>query len=229
MTEPMSTTQLACTLPPLLALQQVSRRVGQGRHAHFELRVDAHLAQPAVIGVFGPNGAGKSTLMSLIAGKADPSTGQVLVRGLPLGGIRRQQRARLVRYHAQPHMAQAQAGWSGVAMALRPRDWYLDARELWRDFWRGSAPPGGPHIHLFDEPPLEPPYGGLLFDRFAQLRKQGHLVMFSTHPSEPWHLKLIKGVCDAYVFVQDGELRFIDSFEQFMADPDVADYLGALR
>ncbi|MES2582650.1 MAG: ATP-binding cassette domain-containing protein [Pseudomonadota bacterium] len=184
--------------------------------------------QAAVIGVFGANGAGKSTLMDLIAGKVDPTSGRVQVKGHGLGSIRRDERNRLVRHHAQPHLAQPQTGRL-AAMRLWPRDWISIAREAVRDLVRRKAPVGDPQVFVYDEPPLEPPYGALLFDRFVHLRDKGNLVFFSAHPHTHWHLKAIRDVCDRYVFIEHGRPSFLNSFEEFMSHPGVADYLRPLK
>jgi ABC-type multidrug transport system ATPase subunit len=42
------------------------------------------LASPSLIGLVGPNGAGKSTLMKLLTANLLPSSGEILVDGLPL-------------------------------------------------------------------------------------------------------------------------------------------------
>jgi ABC-2 type transport system ATP-binding protein len=46
-------------------------------------RVDIDLLKGEVLGLIGPNGAGKSTLLLLLAGLIPPTSGQVLIDGLP--------------------------------------------------------------------------------------------------------------------------------------------------
>ena len=47
---------------------------------------DVNLAIPAgrMVGILGPNGAGKSTLLKLVTGELKPTTGQILLDGVPL-------------------------------------------------------------------------------------------------------------------------------------------------
>lgn len=213
---------------PFLELRNVLRRHGSGRTVQYELRADLAFERAEVVGVFGSTGSGKSTLMDLMAGRVDPTDGQARVRGHDLRTIRREQRRRLVHHRAQPRLAAPQAG-RAQALALRPRDLYHSAREAVLDLVRGPAPEGGPHVHIFDEPPLEQPYGGLFFERFRRLRSEGALVLFSAHPFEPWHLQRIREVCDRYLFVQEGRLTLLDSFQEFMGHPDVADYMSGLK
>jgi ABC-2 type transport system ATP-binding protein len=46
--------------------------------------INLTLASPSLIGLVGPNGAGKSTLMKLLTANLLPSSGDILVDGLPL-------------------------------------------------------------------------------------------------------------------------------------------------
>lgn len=218
------------TLPgtPFLELKNVLRQHSSRQRIHYELRVDLAFEKAEVIGVFGPNGAGKSTLMDLMAGRIDPTDGHVKVRGHALRTIRRDERRRLVHHRCQPRLAAPQVG-RFEPLVLRPRDLYLSAREALLDLTRRPAPEGVPQVHIFDEPPLEQPYGGLVFQRFDRLRSEGGLVLFSAHPSEPWHLQRIREVCDRYLFVQEGRLTLMNGFDEFMAHADVVDYLSALK
>lgn len=70
--------------PPLLEVQQLSRRFG-GLLAVDQL--DLHVNAGEILGVIGPNGAGKSTTFSMIAGALPPSSGNVLFNGEPLTGL----------------------------------------------------------------------------------------------------------------------------------------------
>ncbi|HZX26562.1 MAG TPA: ABC transporter ATP-binding protein, partial [Telluria sp.] len=48
--------------------------------------VDLDLAQGRMVGLIGHNGAGKSTLFKLMLGLTPPTTGEILVKGVPIGG-----------------------------------------------------------------------------------------------------------------------------------------------
>jgi ABC-type multidrug transport system ATPase subunit len=204
---------------PLLELRQLLKQHTRSRfplsrasrQVQFELRVDWCVQQPAVIGLFGPNGAGKSTLLELIAGLDAPTSGRVLCHGRDIHRVKVAQRRLLVDHHPQPHQNRRHR------KPLRP-DWLL-----------APAHSSAPRIHFFDEPPMDEWYVGLLFDRFVALREQGHLVIFCTHPTTAVHMKLIQGACDSYLFLQDGHLRPIATFDDLMGDAEVADYLGAVR
>lgn len=46
--------------------------------------VNMTMASPSLVGLVGPNGAGKSTLMKLLTANLLPSSGEILIDGLPL-------------------------------------------------------------------------------------------------------------------------------------------------
>lgn len=215
--------------PPILTLDRVvCHHLGRRRVVQHEVRANLAFDREEVIGLFGPNGAGKSTLLDLMAGRIDPTQGSVSVRGQGLHAIRREQRYRLVRHRSQPRLASPQAGRFDP-LVLRPSELLRTAREAWLNLRRNAAPAGDPHVHLFDEPPLERPYGELMFERFRRLRAEGALVLFSAHPTEPWHLERIGEVCDRFLFMKDGRVTEMANYAEFRAHAEVIDYLRAFR
>ncbi len=42
------------------------------------------IESPSLIGLLGPNGAGKSTLMKLLVAELIPTSGEILIDGVPL-------------------------------------------------------------------------------------------------------------------------------------------------
>ncbi|QFU14886.1 ABC transporter ATP-binding protein [Microvirga thermotolerans] len=63
--------------------------------------IDLALAPGRLTVVVGPNGAGKSTLLRALAGLLAPSSGSVLLSGVPVGRLRAAERARSVAYLPQ--------------------------------------------------------------------------------------------------------------------------------
>jgi len=81
-----------------LEMQHVSKVYGEGAaevHAlrGIELSVDAG----QLVAVMGPSGSGKSTLLTIAGSLEEPTSGEVLVDGEPLGAMSPNERARLRR------------------------------------------------------------------------------------------------------------------------------------
>lgn len=83
---------------PTLELQAVSRVHGSG-HVRVDALVDANLlVEPGkMVAVMGPSGSGKTTLLSLAGGLDSPTSGSVLIEGVPLTHMSVSQLARLRR------------------------------------------------------------------------------------------------------------------------------------
>ncbi|PCI41444.1 MAG: hypothetical protein COB51_14010, partial [Moraxellaceae bacterium] len=87
-----------------------------------------------------------------------------------------------------------------------------------------------PMIHLFDEPQFntQDGYIGFMLDFFKKLRSENRLVFLCVHPNEPFHVQIMREICEQYIFVQKGSVQQADSYDTLLQDPGVRDYLGAL-
>jgi simple sugar transport system ATP-binding protein len=65
---------------PILELRNITKRFG-GLIALSDVSIKVHEAE--VVAIMGDNGAGKSTLMKVVAGVHAPSSGELLLRGVP--------------------------------------------------------------------------------------------------------------------------------------------------
>src|SRR4051794_13127526 len=73
---------------PVVKGTGVVRRYGDGDTAVNALRgVSVDIAQARLTAVMGPSGSGKSTLMHILAGLDKPSSGEVSVAGVDIGGL----------------------------------------------------------------------------------------------------------------------------------------------
>lgn len=63
------------------------RNLCKAYHKGKDVLLNMNIEIPAgkIVGLLGPNGCGKSTLIKIIAGVLQPSSGEVLVNGLPVG------------------------------------------------------------------------------------------------------------------------------------------------
>ena len=68
---------------PILECRNLSKSYGQSDLALNNFSIA--LPRGKVIGLLGPNGSGKTTLIKLIAGLLTPTSGELLVNGMPIG------------------------------------------------------------------------------------------------------------------------------------------------
>src|SRR5258708_4016119 len=81
-----------------LELRQVSKTYGEGPAEVHALRgVDLKVEAGALVAVMGPSGSGKSTLLTIAGSLEEPTDGEVLVAGMALASMSRNERARLRR------------------------------------------------------------------------------------------------------------------------------------
>jgi len=85
-------------------------------------------------------------------------------------------------------------------------------------------------VHLFDEPQFnrQDGYIGFMLDFFRKLRGEGRLVFLCVHPQEPFHLQILREICERFIFVRKGTVTQMPSYEAMLADDEVRSYLGAL-
>ena len=82
----------------VLELRGVSKTYGQGAaEVHALSNVDLSVGAGAMVAVMGPSGSGKSTLLTIAGSLEDPTSGEVLVGGVALSGMSRNDKARLRR------------------------------------------------------------------------------------------------------------------------------------
>jgi putative ABC transport system ATP-binding protein len=82
----------------LLELLQVSKSYGEGETAVRALEdIDLSLEPGHLVAVMGPSGSGKSTLLTIAGSLEDPTSGDVLIEGVSLARMSRNERARLRR------------------------------------------------------------------------------------------------------------------------------------
>ena len=75
---------------PVVRLENVSKSFSTGEVKVEALRqVDLDIAAGEFIVVLGPSGSGKTTLLNLVGGIDSPTEGEVIVEGMPIGGLGR--------------------------------------------------------------------------------------------------------------------------------------------
>jgi putative ABC transport system ATP-binding protein len=80
--------------------RDVARHYGEGETAVHALRgIDLDVESEHLTAVMGPSGSGKSTLMHILAGLDKPSSGEVVVAGIDIGGLDDTELTKLRRDH----------------------------------------------------------------------------------------------------------------------------------
>src|SRR5689334_19674983 len=80
------------SMPPILALDKISKRFGAVVVAE---GIDLVLAEGEALGIIGPNGAGKTTLFGIMTGAIAPDAGRVLFQGADITRVGAAQRCRM--------------------------------------------------------------------------------------------------------------------------------------
>jgi ABC-type Na+ transport system ATPase subunit NatA len=175
----------------------------------FRLAASFTVEEPAIVGVMGPNGSGKTTLFELITGSNTPTAGRVVVAGQDIHRVKARSRDRLAIHYHQSYQ---------VRKFKRNRP----------DFLLQPARSSYPMVHLFDEPQFntQDGYIGFMLDFFRRLRSDGRVVFLCLHPTESYHLEILREVCERFVFVEKGRISLHPNFAALEADARVSAYLG---
>jgi ABC-type Na+ transport system ATPase subunit NatA len=197
----------------LLSVEGLAKRYTRGwlkKQTTFSLEASFSVEKPEIIGVMGPNGSGKTTLFELITGSNAPSAGRVLCMGQDIHRVKTRQRDRLAIHYHQSYQ---------VRHFRRSRPDFLLERPK-TDF---------PMVHLFDEPQFntQDGYIGFMLDFFRRLRAEGRVVFLCLHPTERYHLDILREVCERFIFVEQGRISLHPNFDALSADGRVASYLGS--
>ncbi len=199
---------------PILVVDGLRKVYTKGafrRRPTFTLEADFRVERPAIVGVMGPNGSGKTTLFELITGSNAPTAGRVLCAGREIHKVRSDERDRLaIHYHQSYQVRHFKRRLPNVLLQRAGHDY--------------------PMVHLFDEPQFntQDGYIGFMLDFFRRLRSEGRLVFVCLHPNEPFHLELLREICERYIFVLAGRLTHAPDFDALVAEPEVKSYLGRL-
>ena len=199
---------------PLLKVEGLQKRYyarGWRRRETFSLVADLVVEAPQTIGVMGPNGSGKTTLFELLTGSNTPSAGRVLIDGRDVHRIRYRERDRLAIHYHQSYQVRAY-------------------RRTLPAFLLERASRDRPLVHLFDEPQfsIQDGYIGFMLDFFRKLRRDGNVVFLCVHPNEPFHLEILREVCERYLFVNRGTVTQLADFGALTAHEPARAYLGRL-
>jgi ABC-type Na+ transport system ATPase subunit NatA len=193
----------------ILSVEGLVKEYRRRWKATFRLEASFAVEKPEIVGVMGPNGSGKTTLFELITGSNTPSAGRVLVAGQDIHRVKARSRDRLAIHYHQSYQ---------VRRFKRNRP----------DFLLEPARSSYPMVHLFDEPQFntQDGYIGFMLDFFRRLRSEDRVVFLCLHPTERYHLEILREVCERFVFVEKGRISLHPNFAALEADARVSAYLG---
>jgi ABC-type multidrug transport system ATPase subunit len=199
--------------PPILVLDRVRKVYARGwlrRQVTFSIEADLVFDRPEIVGMLGPNGAGKTTLFELMTGSNVPTAGRVLCLGRDIHRIKYRQRDRLAIHYHQSYQVRR-------------------FRRTLPSFLLAPAPTASPVVHLFDEPQLntQDGYIGFMLDFFRRLRAEGRLVLLCLHPTEAYHVEILRSVCDRFLFVHGGRVTAAPDLDGLLRDDAARAYLAS--
>jgi hypothetical protein len=67
-----------------------------------------------------------------------------------------------------------------------------------------------------------------MLDFFRRLKAEGKVVFVCLHPNEPYHVEVMRELCERFIFVHRGRLSHGGSIEDLGRLPQFRDYLGSL-
>jgi len=196
----------------LLAVENVVKEYRRGalrREVTFRLEASFAVDKPEIVGVLGPNGSGKTTLFELITGSNLPTAGRVLCMGQDIHAVKARERDRLAIHYHQSYQVRR-------------------FRRRKPEFLLAPANSDYPMVHLFDEPQfnVQDGYIGFMLDFFRRLKGEGRAVFVCVHPTERYHLDILREVCERFIFVEKGKIALFSEYAAALADARVAAYLG---
>ena len=193
----------------ILSVENVVKQYRRRFKPGFRLEASFSVEKPAIVGVMGPNGSGKTTLFELITGSNAPTSGRVMCMGQDVHGVKASERDRLAIHYHQSYQVRR--------FARRRPDFLLE-----------PARSDYPVVHLFDEPQFntQDGYIGFMLDFFRRLKDEGRVVILCLHPTERYHLEILREICERFVFVDRGKISLFPDFESLAADASAAGYLG---
>jgi ABC-2 type transport system ATP-binding protein len=221
----------------MLELRQVTKRY-PGTIAVKDVSFTARAGE--VTGYLGPNGSGKSTTLKIIAGLIEPTGGQVIFAGEPVGRNRIRHRQRLGYVPEEPHLYPHLTGAEYLEMVGELRGLpqalladkiagFLRLLSLYEDRYvpissyskgmRQKVLLAGALLHNPELVLLDEPFSGLdvatalvLRDLIRELAARGKVVLFSSH-----ELEIVERVCARVVILHKGVVAANDSIEQLRA------------
>jgi len=208
--------------PPALQIKNLSKRYGKARILN---DISFEVNKGEVVGFVGRNGAGKTTTIRLIMGLTKPSSGNVLIHGVPTGSPRALQYTSFL--SERPAFYGSFSGIRNIKICLLGANKPFKRHEVERNMDRvaildaanravnayskgmltrlgiAHAMSRNPDVYIFDEPGtgLDPIGIKIVRDIMRELADSGGAVLFSSHL-----LSEIERICDRIVVIDKGKI-----------------------
>ncbi|KEI76235.1 ABC transporter ATP-binding protein [Clostridium botulinum B2 128] len=199
--------------------------------------VSLQIESPSLIGLLGPNGAGKSTLMKLLVAELIPTSGEILIDGVPLLKNEKKLKASLG-YLPQSfglydeltvwQFLDYMAALKGIKNSKKVIKEVIEKTNLTeKRKARISTLSGGqrqrvgiaqalmdnPELLIFDEPTVGlDPEERINFRNLFSKAAQDKIVLLSTHIIED-----VQSVCDKLIVINHGQILFTGTPEELIA------------
>ncbi|APC79887.1 TPA: ATP-binding cassette domain-containing protein [Clostridium botulinum] len=198
--------------------------------------VSLQIESPSLIGLLGPNGAGKSTLMKLLVAELIPTSGEILIDGVPLLKNERKLKASLG-YLPQSfglydeltvwQFLDYMAALKGIKNSKKVIKEVIEKTNLTEKrkaristlsggqrqrVGIAQAIMGNPELLIFDEPTVGlDPEERINFRNLFSKTAQDKIVLLSTHIIED-----VQSVCDKLVVINHGQILFTGTPEKLI-------------
>ena len=198
--------------------------------------VSLQIESPSLIGLLGPNGAGKSTLMKLLVAELMPTSGEILIDGVPLLKNERKLKASLG-YLPQSfglydeltvwQFLDYMAALKGIKNSKKVIKEVIEKTNLTEKrkaristlsggqrqrVGIAQALMGNPELLIFDEPTVGlDPEERINFRNLFSKTAQDKIVLLSTHIIED-----IQSVCDKLIVINHGQILFTGTPEELI-------------
>ncbi|AVQ47529.1 ABC transporter ATP-binding protein [Clostridium botulinum] len=198
--------------------------------------VSLQIESPSLIGLLGPNGAGKSTLMKLLVAELIPTSGEILIDGVPLLKNEKKLKASLG-YLPQSfglydeltvwQFLDYMAALKGIKNSKKVIKEVIEKTNLTeKRKARISTLSGGqrqrvgivqalmgnPELLIFDEPTVGlDPEERINFRNLFSKTAQDKIVLLSTHIIED-----VQSVCDKLIVINHGQILFTGTPEELI-------------
>ena len=198
--------------------------------------ISLEMESPSLIGLLGPNGAGKSTLMNLLVAGLIPTSGEILLDGVPLLKDEKKLKASLGYMPQSFGLYDELTVWqfldymaalkgiknskkaieevikkTNLAEKRKARISTLSGGQRQR-VGIAQALLGNPELLIFDEPTVGlDPEERINFRNLFSQTAQDKIVLLSTHIIED-----VQSVCDKLIVINHGEILFAGTPEELI-------------